>query len=66
VWSEAVRGEVSVRTSDGRLSVPAGASGPWPAQAPPRAFVTGPGGEDRAWEDPLGAALWRRLDEAAP
>ncbi len=68
VYSEAARGEVSVRTAAGRLSVPAEvARAPnLPAEAPSRAFVTGPSGETSTWTDPLAVQLHRRLREVAP
>ena len=61
IRSEAARGEVSVRTREGRLSVPAELTGPLPAEAPPRAFVAGPKGEPLTWEDPLAERLYARL-----
>lgn len=66
ILSEAARGEISVRTRAGRLSVPRGAVGPPPPEPPPRAFLTGPAGEPLPWSDPRTAELYARLPEPAP
>lgn len=60
VYSEAVRGTVSVRSDEGRLSVPAGVES-WPEVAPEGAFITGPYGEKLHWSDPLGKTLFAEL-----
>ncbi len=66
IYSEAARGEISVRTAEGRLSVPRGLTGPLPDLAPPRAFVTDAAGQPVPWTDPLTARLYARLLAEAP
>lgn len=66
IWSEAARGEVSIRTAAGRLSIPADLAGELPSQAPPRAFVTGPRGELLPWSAPVTSSLYVRLLAEAP
>ncbi|MBM4393575.1 MAG: sulfatase [Deltaproteobacteria bacterium] len=67
ILSEAERGELSVRTRSGRLSLPrTDAAGDHPPPtAPPRAFVTGPDGAPVPWEAPLTRALFTRLREVS-
>ncbi|MBM4393592.1 MAG: hypothetical protein FJ090_20905, partial [Deltaproteobacteria bacterium] len=67
ILSEAERGELSVRTRSGRLSLPRtdAAGDHLPPTAPPRAFVTGPDGAPLPWEAPLTGALFTRLREAS-
>jgi len=60
VYSEAVRGDRSVRSAEGRLSLPAGID-ELADEAPEGAFVTGPHGEPRPWSDPLAERLFEAL-----
>ena len=66
IFSEAARGEVSVRTTEGRLSVPRGLPAALPETAPDRAFVTDATGAPVPWSDPLTARLWARLRAEQP
>ncbi len=66
ILSEAARGEVSVRTQEGRLSVPRGLPAALPETAPDRAFVTDATGAPVPWSDPLTARLWARLRAELP
>jgi hypothetical protein len=66
ILSEAARGEVSIRTREGRLSVPRGLPAALPETAPDRAFVTDATGAPVPWSDPRTARLWARLRAELP
>jgi arylsulfatase A-like enzyme len=68
VFSESVRGDWSVRTVHGRLSLPAGTpSGARPPDvAPLGAFVTDPDGTALPWNSPLTGTLWTHLSSVRP
>lgn len=65
VVSEAVLGDISVRTGAGRLALPREAIGDRyaPLEAPAGAFITGPDGGDEKWASPLREPLYARLVE---
>ncbi|MCP4806134.1 MAG: sulfatase [Proteobacteria bacterium] len=65
IVSEAVLGSVSVRTSDGRLSLPRQDVGERyaPLTAPARAFITDAEGADEKWASELREPLYARLVE---
>lgn len=66
VVSDAARGEISVRTREGRLSVPSDLRGDFPQSPPSRAFVTDSTGAPLPWEHPLTARLYARLRAEVP
>jgi arylsulfatase A-like enzyme len=68
VYSEAVGGDVAVRTRNGRLSVPAAAlaADSLPATPPSGAFATGADGDPMDWNDPQVTELFAALRAAAP
>ncbi len=68
IWSESMRGDVSVRSVAGRLSLPLAQSQLAElTDAPPEgAWMTDAGGDALAWSDPLRGSLWSALCDARP